>query len=201
MISAEPTRGGAMGQSSRSAGPAGESGTRNAASTPPEAAAVNAHPHRRGLWIVGLFKLSKTAFFCAVGVGALKLIHRDVGYLTTRFIAWSHIDTEGRMASLLMERADLVTHHQLRQGALFAFLYAGLCLIEGTGLLLEKRWAEYFTVVLTTMALPWEGYELSMRFAWYKVLLTLINVAVLLYLLWVLKRKGLLGENGEDQRL
>ena len=201
MLSAEPTRGGAMGRNSRPAGAARQSGTHKAASSPAGTSSVDAHPHRRGLWLVGLFKLSKASFFCAVGVGALRLIHMDLGDLTTRFIAWSHIDTEGRMAGLLMERADLVTHHQLRQGALFAFLYAGLCLIEGTGLVLEKRWAEYFTVVMTAMALPWEGYELTMHFAWYKVGLTLINVAVLLYLLWVLKRKGLLGENSEDPRL
>lgn len=154
--------------------------------------AASAHPHRRGLWAVGLFKISKTLFFTAVGFGALKLIHADLGDLAARLIAWSHIDAEGRLAGFLLTHADLVTHHQLRRGALFAFLYAILCLVEGTGLLLEKRWAEFFTVLMTGLALPWEAYELTMHFAWYKVGLTAINVTVLLYLIWVLKRKGLL---------
>ena len=39
------------------------------------------------------------------------------------------------------------------------------------------------------MALPWESYELMERFSMYKVALLVLNLAVLLYLLWVLKRK------------
>jgi uncharacterized membrane protein (DUF2068 family) len=157
-----------------------------------------AHPHRRGLWLVGIFKLCKVIFFTAVGVGALNLVHKDLGDLAAKFVSWAHdwahLDSEGNFASFLMERSELITHHQLRQGALFAFLYAGLCLVEAVGLLMEKRWAEYFTVTLTALALPWEGFELIHRFAWYKIALTLVNVAVLLYLLWVLKKKGLLEE-------
>jgi len=64
-----------------------------------------------------------------------------------------------------------------------------LCMIEGVGLIRHKVWAEYFTVTLTTAALPWELYELVHRFEWYKVGLILANVAVVLYLLWVLKKK------------
>lgn len=152
------------------------------------------HEHRRGLWIVGIFKLTKSIFFMLVGVGALKLIHQDLGDLAARLVSWAHdwahLDTEGRAAGFIMEHADLITHHQLRRGALFAFLYAGLCLVEGMGLMLEKGWAEYFTVLLTFLALPWEAYELVRQFEWYKVGLTAVNIAVLLYLLWVLKRKG-----------
>ncbi|WP_160115213.1 DUF2127 domain-containing protein [Bryocella elongata] len=163
---------------------------------------VDVHPHRQGLWLVGIFKLCKVIFFTAVGVGALNLLHKDLGDLAARLVSWAHdyahLDAEGNFASFLMERSELITHHQLRRGALFAFLYAGLCLVEAVGLLMEKRWAEYFTVTLTALALPWETYELVDRFAWYKVGLTLVNIVVLLYLLWVLKKKGITeGENSE----
>ena len=67
--------------------------------------------------------------------------------------------------------------------------YALLCLIEGTGLVMRRVWAEYFTVFVTVMGLPIEGYELMERFTWIKIVVMAINVAVLLYLLWVLKRK------------
>lgn len=145
--------------------------------------------HANGLLLVGLFKLTKAIFFSLVGAGALKLIHKNIGSEVLRLVDWLHIDSEGRLASFLMDKADLIGHHQLRQGALFAFLYAGLCLIEGTGLVKRKVWAEYFTVSLTAAALPWEGYELVARFESYKVVLLLVNLAVLLYLLLVLKHK------------
>jgi len=77
----------------------------------------------------------------------------------------------------------------LKRAGILSFLYATVCVVEGTGLMLEKQWAEYFTVILTAMGLPWESYELMFRFSWYKVALFVINLAVLLYLLWILKKR------------
>ena len=66
-------------------------------------------------------------------------------------------------------------------------------LTEGIGLLMEKVWAEYLTLVLTVSFLPWELYELVRRPDWFRVSLLLINLAVLWYLIWLLRRKRLLG--------
>jgi uncharacterized membrane protein (DUF2068 family) len=142
-----------------------------------------------GLLLVGLFKLSKTVFFAAVGAGALHLIHRDLGEEVMRVTEALRLGPENQVVAFLLNRADLIDHHQLRQASLFAFLYSGLCLIEGTGLIMRRVWAEYFTVTLTVMGLPWEIYELMEKFTWLKVGVMLVNILVLLYLLWVLKRK------------
>jgi len=154
-----------------------------------QAPALQQKKDERGLLLVGLFKLSKAVFFGAVGAGALNLIHKNVGELAMQIIEVLHRDPDGRFAAMLMDKADLIGGHQLRQGALLSFLYAGLCVVEGTGLMLKKGWAEYFTVVLTAGAMPVETYELWQKFEWFKVGLLLINVVVLVYLLWVLKRK------------
>jgi uncharacterized membrane protein (DUF2068 family) len=146
------------------------------------------HKNATGLMVVGLFKLTKAAFFTSVGAVSFHLIHANLGDLMMRIIDWMRIDPEGRMAGFLMDRVDLIGHHQLREAGTFALIYAGLCVIEGVGLILHKVWAEYFTVILTTLALPWEIYELVHRFEAYKIGLLAANVAVLLYLLWVLKK-------------
>jgi len=57
------------------------------------------------------------------------------------------------------------------------------------GLFLEKVWAEYLTLSLTVMFLPWELYELLRRPDWIRLGLLLINLLVLAYLLWILDRK------------
>ncbi len=49
------------------------------------------------------------------------------------------------------------------------FLYAGLFLIEGTGLLLRKHWAEYFTIITTGLFIPLEVYELARHFTVVKL--------------------------------
>jgi uncharacterized membrane protein (DUF2068 family) len=144
--------------------------------------------HSSGLLLVGLFKMSKAVFFGSVAVGALHLVHRNVGDLVMRIVNMLPIDPEGRLVSLLMDRADMIDSHHLRQAGMLSFAYACLCVVEGTGLMMGKEWAEYFTIVLTAGALPWEAYELVDHFSWFKVGFSFLNVLVLLYLLWLVRR-------------
>lgn len=157
--------------------------------------------HQRGLLLVGLFKLSKAIFFVAVGAGALQLVNRNVSDVLMHLIDALRIDPERRFVTILMDHAGLISSYQLRRAGILSFLYAMVCVVEGTGLVLEKGWAEYFTVILTAMGLPWESYELMERFSTYKVVLLAINLVVLLYLLWILrkKREGTEGGEGGDE--
>lgn len=145
--------------------------------------------HASGLLLVGLFKLTKFVFFAALGLGALHLIHKNIGEELMRLTEALRLGPESPIVAFLMDRADLINHHELREASMFAFTYSGLCLIEGVGLVRRRVWAEYFTVSLTVLGLPWESYELLMKFTWLKVGVMVVNVVVLLYLLWVLKRK------------
>ena len=145
---------------------------------------------RRGLFLVGLFKISKVVFFTTVGAGAFHLVHRNLGDLVMRLIDSLPIDPEGRVVSVVMDKADLINAHDLRRIGIGAFIYALVCLVEGTGLLMRKTWAEYFTVVLTALGLPVETFEIFRHFNWYKVGALLVNLGILLYLLWVLKKRG-----------
>lgn len=144
---------------------------------------------RRGLFLVGLFKLGKTIFFLGVGAGAIHLIHRNLGEVIMRVIDALPIDPEGRVVSLVMDKADLIDAHDLRRISAGAFIYAMLCLIEGTGLLLRKGWAEYFTVILSVLGLPLELFELMHRVTALKLGALAVNLVVLFYLLWVLKKR------------
>jgi uncharacterized membrane protein (DUF2068 family) len=145
--------------------------------------------HERGLLLVGIFKLSKAIFFTAVGAGALDLMNKNISDVVRHIIDALRIDPERHFVGILMEHVGVIQPHQLKRAGILSFLYAMVCVVEGTGLMLEKRWAEYFTVILTAMGLPWESYELMQRFSWYKVGLFVINLAVLLYLLWILKKR------------
>jgi uncharacterized membrane protein (DUF2068 family) len=145
--------------------------------------------HNRGLLLIGLFKLSKATLSVALGVGALKLLHHDFPVVVLHITDALRIDPESHLVNLLMSKADLVGAEQLRHFSLLTFSYAVLCLIEGTGLVLEKRWAEYFTVTLTTLALPWECYELYREWTTVRIALLIINLAVLAYLVWLLRRE------------
>jgi uncharacterized membrane protein (DUF2068 family) len=145
--------------------------------------------HERGLLLVGIFKLSKAIFFTAVGAGALDLVHKNISDITMRVLDALRIDPERHFVGILMEHVGLIQPQTLRRAGILSFMYAAVCVVEGTGLMLERRWAEYFTVTLTSLGLPWETYELIEKFSPYKVGLLLINLAVLIYLVWILKKR------------
>ena len=69
------------------------------------------------------------------------------------------------------------------------FFDAGLDFIEGTGLVLRKTWAEYFTLILTASFLPWEFFEIARHVTITKICLTILNILVVLYLAYVLKQR------------
>jgi uncharacterized membrane protein (DUF2068 family) len=56
------------------------------------------------------------------------------------------------------------------------------------GLALQKRWAEYFTIITTSSLLPIEIYELARRVSISRGLALLINLAVVGYLIFELRR-------------
>ena len=145
--------------------------------------------HDRGLLLIGLFKLSKSLFFFCVGLGALHLLHKDLGDEVMRLAQVLHRDPEGRLITLLMEKTNVVSVQRLREVGFFAFAYSGLALIEGYGLTMERVWAEYLTLSLTVVFLPWEIYELARHATVVKLGLLITNLLVLGYLLWLLQRK------------
>ncbi|NYF90611.1 DUF2127 domain-containing protein [Tunturiibacter empetritectus] len=148
--------------------------------------------HDRGLMLIGLFKLAKAIFFFCIGAGAIHLLHKDIGDEVTRLALKLRFDPESRLVALLLHKADLIDAHRMRQISVATFGYSALALTEGIGLLLEKVWAEYLTLILTISFLPWELYELVRRPDWFRLSLLLINLAVLAYLVWLLRRKKLL---------
>jgi uncharacterized membrane protein (DUF2068 family) len=147
--------------------------------------------HDRGLLLIGLFKLAKAIFFFCIGVGAIHLLHKDLEDEVMRLAVKLKFDPESRFVALLLDKVDLIDAHRLRQISVATFAYSALALTEGIGLLLEKVWAEYLTLILTVSFLPWELYELFRRPDWFRLSLLLINLAVLWYLIWLLRRKKL----------
>ncbi len=154
-----------------------------------EEAVSGKHSHDRGLLLIGLFKLAKSIFFFCIGAGAIHLLHKDLGDEVLRLATRLRFDPESRIVSLIMDKVDLIDAHRLREISFATFAYSALALTEGWGLVMEKVWAEYLTLGLTVMFLPWELYELARRPDWFRLGLLVINLAVLWYLVWLLRRK------------
>lgn len=145
--------------------------------------------HDNGLLLIGLFKLVKALFFFCIGIGAIHLLHKDLSDEVMRLAAALRFDPESRVVGLVMDKVDLIDAERLREIGFATFAYSALALTEGIGLLLAKVWAEYLTLFLTISFLPWELYELIRRPSLTRAGLLVINLLVLWYLVWLLKRK------------
>ena len=70
-----------------------------------------------------------------------------------------------------------------------AFLYTVLFTVEGIGLWRGKRWAEYLTAIATASFVPLEIYELTHRVSPRRLSALLLNLAIVAYLIYRLRRR------------
>jgi uncharacterized membrane protein (DUF2068 family) len=148
-------------------------------------------PPRRnkGLVLIAAYKIGQALLFIALGVGALRLLHKDIQDELTQLIDHLRFNPESRLINFILIQSSIIDDHMLRRVSAVLFAYAGLGLIEGIGLYLEKVWAEYLTLLITGSFLPWEIFEVTRRLTWIRGSLLVLNVLVFLYLLKVVTER------------
>jgi uncharacterized membrane protein (DUF2068 family) len=89
-----------------------------------------------------------------------------------------------------------ISHTRLHELVAGLAAFAVVELVEGIGLWLAKRWGEYFAAVVTAIGLPYEIYDLTAKVTATRVILFLINLALVLYLILT---KRLFGARGGER--
>lgn len=142
---------------------------------------------RRVLRAVATLEFFKGIFVVAMGVCALALVHRDVWLIAESLLALLHVNTDRRSAQLFLDFADTITNARLWAAARFAFAYAALRFTESYGLWKERTWAEWVALISGALLLPWEVRELMRGITLFRVALFVINLAVVLFMLYVIR--------------
>jgi uncharacterized membrane protein (DUF2068 family) len=137
--------------------------------------------------LIAVFKLFKALTLLALGIGALNLMHKDVAAQLERWIELSRVDPQNRYIHWVLEKLSILDARKLKELSVGTFFYAALYLTEGIGLALRKRWAEYFTIVSTSLFIPLEVYELAKRVTLVKGILLLVNAGIVAYLVMELR--------------
>jgi uncharacterized membrane protein (DUF2068 family) len=139
--------------------------------------------HDRWIIAIGAFKLLQALLFLLLGIGAARLLHRDLMEVAEHFILAMRFNPEGHLVNLFLDKVALIDPHRLKEISVAIFAMAALDGIEGTGLVMEKAWAEFVTLVLTASFLPVEVFQIIRHVTWIRFGLMVINFAVVLYLL------------------
>ncbi len=136
----------------------------------------------RLLRLIAVFKLAKAALLIAVSAGAVRLLHQDVASIIEHWVELLKLDPNNHYINIVLERASNITPAKIKALGLGGVIYAGLFLTEGIGLWLEKRWAEWFTAIITGSLVPVEIYVIARRVTAVKIAVLLINIAIVVYL-------------------
>jgi uncharacterized membrane protein (DUF2068 family) len=147
---------------------------------------------KRDKWLllIAIFRLIKAVLLLALAIGAIRLIFGDAAEDLERWIRRLNADLKTPFLEAFPAKIDSLTPRKLSIVSAGAFIYSALFFTEGIGLLLQKRWAEYFTSIITASFIPFEIYELvSKGFSALKVVLLLANIAIVIYLVWRLKHE------------
>lgn len=146
---------------------------------------VTPPPKPRGttsLRVIGLFKLAQSLLIASLALAAAHLIRPTVAAQVREWVADLPFDAQQdvarRAASWLLGLPPSAA--QVLVGG--TLLYALLFLVEGVGLLLKRRWAEWLTVVATASLIPIESWELLHRPGAGKASIIVVNVAVVYFL-------------------
>ena len=135
------------------------------------------------IWAIASFKLLKGLLLLAAGVGALKLLDKDIASRVTHWVAILGADPNNHYINMLLTKLTTLDNHKLEEIAAGSVFYSALLLTEGIGLFLRKRWAEYFTIFVTGSLIPLEVYELAKNYSLTKIVVLGGNVAIVLYLI------------------
>jgi len=137
---------------------------------------------------IALYKLVKVVLLLGVAYGELRL--RDAS-LAAKLLSWAQTRPYGlehRIVAQLLEWFSGLSVSRIYALRMVTLAYAAVFAVEGVGLWMEKRWAEWLTTIITASLIPLESWEIFYRPTIGKVLILLANVAVVGYLVWHVRK-------------
>ena len=144
----------------------------------------------RVIRLIALFKLVKAVLLIVVGMSALHLLHQDVASVAEHWVKLLGLDPGNRYIDRALQKMGNLTPSKIKTFGVGSFIYAALFLTEGIGLWLVKRWAEWFSVIITSSLVPVEVYETYRHPSAIKCLVLVLNIAVVAYLVYRIRSES-----------
>jgi uncharacterized membrane protein (DUF2068 family) len=139
---------------------------------------------------IALYKLVKVLLLLAVAYGELRL--RDAS-IAAKLLSWAQARPYGlehRVVTQLLEWFSGLSVSRVNGLRIVTLAYAAVFAVEGVGLWMQKRWAEWLTTIITASLIPLEAWEIYLRPTIGKVLILLANAAIVAYLVWHVRTKN-----------
>jgi uncharacterized membrane protein (DUF2068 family) len=166
----------------------------------PAPQAVDERTSPAALRTVAVFEATKGTVVLLLGLGLLALLHKDVEQAAESLLAHIHYGSEHRLSRAFLNAASKMTDSRLWALTAASMAYATVRYVEAYGLWNRRVWAEWFALLSGALYLPWEIYKLIERPNWIHVGVIALNVAIVLYMLYIRILACLPGEDCENKR-
>jgi uncharacterized membrane protein (DUF2068 family) len=140
--------------------------------------------NQRGLRAVATYEASKGVIVLAVGLGLLGLIHRDLQQLAEDVVRHLHLNPSAHYPQVFVGVASKLSDARLWALAGGAAAYSGLRLLEATGLWRGRGWAKWLGALSGGVYIPVEVYEVARKVTATRLVLLILNAAVVAFLVW-----------------
>jgi uncharacterized membrane protein (DUF2068 family) len=155
------------------------------------AADGQAPPPRFGmLRTIALYKLLKVLLLLLAAYGELRL--QDAS-LSAKLVTWVQARPSGlehELVTRVLQWLSGLSESKIHALRFVTLTYAAVFAVEGVGLWMQKRWAEWLTTIITASLIPLEVWEWFQRPNLGKAAVVIANVAIVAYLVWHVRAKG-----------
>jgi len=134
--------------------------------------------------LIAVAKLFKAAVLLFVGFFILHVlkVHGNAHQVLHDFVNAIRLDPNNQIIHGILEKTLGIQDSTLKLISAGTLIYSALYLAEGIGLFFDKGWAEWMTVVTTAGFIPFEIYEITREVAIGRIIIFLLNVAILVYI-------------------
>lgn len=146
-------------------------------------------PTHRALRLIAAYKLTKALGLIIVAIAAFDLIRSQQVSALADWIAQLPVHQGHPHVVALVDKLLGLGPRKFLAIGIVSCVYATVFVVEGWGLWREKRWAEYLTVIVTASLIPLEVWEIFHHFTWLKVFALTLNVAIVWYLIHLLRER------------
>ena len=139
---------------------------------------------------IALYKLVKVLLLLALAYGEVRLSDAS---LIAKLVTWASarpLGLEHKVVTWLLEWFSGLSAPRVHALRMVTLAYAGMFSVEGIGLWMQKRWAEWLTVIITASLIPLEFWELFHNPNFGKAGVLIANLAIVGYLVWHVRSKS-----------
>jgi uncharacterized membrane protein (DUF2068 family) len=144
----------------------------------------------RFIFLIALERAVRGILLLVGGVYLLLHTGKDVSRLAYDVVRAFDLNPDRPFFRHTLDRLGRLRGHQVAVFGVAALGYGCLELVEATGLFLRKRWAEWLTVIATSLLVPFELYEVVHKPTILKVAGLTANLIIVVYLVRVVRRRG-----------